>query len=155
MQIIKISLAVILMATLAPSLVLAEEMEETYFRIETNDPSETEPRITSIGGVGLRGSKMAHVDLAYIESPDGSDGLALDVGAGYAFRSGVSFYLGVGIVLGYDWDNEESLTAYYPEVGVIGNLTPEIGLIISSKRYYELYDDPEDVVMVGLLFKGY
>jgi hypothetical protein len=155
MQIIKISLAVSLMATLAPSLVLAGEVEETYLRIETNDPSEAEPRITSIGGFGLRGSKMAHVDLSYIESPDGSDGLALDVGAGYAFRSGVSFYLGVGIVLGYDWDNEKSLTAYYPEVGVIGNLTPEIGLIISSKRYYELYDDPEDVVMVGLLFKGY
>lgn len=151
----KISLAVFFLAILAPNLVLAEEIEETYLRIERNDQAEAEPRITSIGGFGLRGSKMAHVDLTYIESPGGSDGLAVELGAGYAFRSSVNFYLGVGVLLGYDWDNEESLTGYYPEVGVTGNLTPEIGLIISSKRYYELFKDPEDVVMIGLLFKGY
>ncbi len=128
--------------------------EKNYFRIENSTVyEETDPKITSVGVLGFDKDMVGHMDLTYIESIKDGKGLTLDAGAGYGFNWYVSMYLGLGIGLGYNWDNDEVIATYYPEAGVVIDITKSFGLTISKKRYFKLYGETEDVIMLGLVFR--
>ena len=95
----------------------------------------------------------AHIDLTYLESVSKGNALTLDIGGGYVFNWDVSLYLGVGFAIGYNRDTKDTITAYYPEAGVVIDLTESLGLTISQKRYFNLYGQDEDVTMLGLVFR--
>lgn len=155
-EIVNTHIGLFLLILLLPSLVLAADAEEKFFRIERSKQTDMGLRITSIGGFGLQGRKVGHLDLSYIESVSDGDGLALDLGGGVSFHAGVTFFLGVGFLLGYNWDNSDFIGAYYPEAGVFAQITKTFGVVVTGKRYFNLYNNTEDenVVMFGLLFGG-
>ena len=146
-----LSSSLLLILLLQASLVSAAEFGQNYLRIERNKESETDLRFTTIGGFGLSGNKAGHVDLSFIESPRDGDALALDMGAAFAYRAGVTFYVGAGLLLGYAWDVEKFVGSFYPEVGVVGMINPAMGISLSTKRYYNLHDRDEDVFMIGII----
>jgi hypothetical protein len=96
---------------------------------------------------------IGHVDLSYLDSDVNGGALALDFGAGLAYSWYVSPYISIGASLGYNWDNDETIAAYYPEVGIVADITRLFGMTISAKRYYSLYDEDENVYMLGLVFR--
>jgi len=125
---------------------------ENFLRIGRSTQSDTDLRITSIGGFGFSDGKIGHVDLSYIQSVNEGDGLAMDAGAAYAFNAGATFFVGGGFLLGYNWDKNGIIGAFYPEAGVAVNITKSLGVTFSTKRYFNLYDNTEDVIMFGLFF---
>ena len=74
----KVTLDLFLLIFLVPNLVLGANTGETFLRIERNKQTETDLRVTSIGGFGLRGGQVGHADLSYIESANDGDGLAME-----------------------------------------------------------------------------
>ena len=145
-----------LLILLLPSFVLGADVEENYLRIERSQQTDMGLRVTSVGGFGLNRERVGHVALSYIESVGDGDGLALDLGGGVSFHAGVTFFLGVGLLLGYNWDNNDFIGAYYPEAGVVAQITKTFGVVVTGKRYFNLYNgaDDENVVIFGLLFGG-
>jgi len=128
--------------------------EKNYLRLEQNQVSDdNDLKITTIGGLALLKSNTGFVDLSYIESQINGDSLALDFGGGYVFNWDVSLYLSFGISLGYNLDTENYNVAYYPEAGVVVELTQKIGLSLSTKRYHRLYQQNEPIIMMGLVFR--
>ncbi|HGX91758.1 MAG TPA: hypothetical protein ENK35_00415 [Candidatus Tenderia sp.] len=149
------SIGLLVLVLLFPGSVWAAEAEETFLRIERSKQTEEMGlRVTSLGVFGTNKGKIGHMDLSYIESADNGDGLALDFGAGVSFRAGATFFLGAGFLLGYNSDNSDFISAYYPQVGVVAHLTKTFALMVTGKRYYALYDNSEDenIVTFGLLF---
>ncbi len=128
---------------------------ENFLRIEKSKQSDSDLRITSIGGFGFGDGKIGHVDLSYIKSVNKGDSLAIDVGAAFSFNAGATFFLGGGFLLGYNWDKNGFIYAFYPEAGVAVNITKSFGLILSTKRYFNLYDGTEDVIMFGVLLSDF
>jgi hypothetical protein len=96
---------------------------------------------------------VGHVDLSYLDSDIDGSALALDFGAGIAYNWYVSPYISIGASLGYNWDNDETIAAYFPEVGIVADLTKSFGMSLGARRYYSLYEEDEDVIMLGLVFR--
>jgi hypothetical protein len=124
-----------------------------YLQIERSLPAKNNDlTITSIGGLLFDKSAGSHFDLTYLESETNGKALTLDLGGSYVFRWHVSFFAGMGIALGYNWDNEDYIASYYPEVGAVYEVTKRFGITVSGKRYFNLYDKPESIIKLGLLF---
>jgi len=130
------------------------EPDKAYLRIEQSKPSdENDLTITTIGGLFFEDNMQAHVDLSYLDSDLNGQGATLDFGGGYVFDWNVALFLGVGISLGYNWDDEGLIATYYPEAGIVVNLTSNFGLTVSARRIFNLYDQDEDVIMLGIVFR--
>ena len=65
----------------------------------------------------------------------------------------MSPYISIGVSLGYNWDKSDAVAAYFPEVGIIAEFTKSFGITVSGRRYYSLYDEEDDVIMLGLVFR--
>ena len=149
-----------LTATISLSFVLlsgvmaSPQKDKMYFRIgygaspDTNDLS-----VSSLGVVSLKNHMIGHADLSYLDSDKDGSALALDFGAGIAYNWYVSPYISIGASLGYNWDKDETIAAYFPEVGIVADITKSFGMSLSARRYYSLYEEDEDVIMLGLVFK--
>ncbi len=129
------------------------ESTKNYLRIERSLPAENNDlTVTSIGGLLFNNNAGSHVDLSYLESDTSGNGLTLDIGGNYVFRWEVSLFAGIGVALGYNWDNDDYIASYYPEVGAVYEITQKFGITISGKRYFNLYNKPENIIKLGLLF---
>jgi len=127
--------------------------KKNYLQIERSLPTENNGlTIISIGGLLFDKNTGSHIDLTYLESDTNGKGLTLDVGGSYVFRWEVSFFAGMGVALGYNWDNNDYIASYYPELGAVYEVTKRFGVTVSGKRYFNLYDKPENIVKLGLLF---
>ncbi len=127
--------------------------KKNYLQIERSLPTENNDlTVTSIGGLLFDRNAGSHIDLTYLESDTKGKGLTLDVGGSYVFRWEVSFFAGMGVALGYNWDNDDYIASYYPELGAVYEVTKRFGVTVSGKRYFNLYDKPENIVKLGLLF---
>lgn len=132
------------------------EPDKYYLRIGHNASTDkNDLDLTSLGVVSLKDNMIGHVDLTYLESDKDGDALVLDLGAGLAFNWYVSPYLSIGASLGYNWDKDEYIAAYFPEIGIIVDITKTFGITLSGKRYYNLYDEgeDEDIIMLGIVFR--
>ena len=129
--------------------------EKFYLRIVHGESQDTsELNVTTLGVVSLNNNMIGHVDLSYLDSDTDGEAAALDFGAGLAFNWYVSPYLSIGASLGYNWDNDEAIAAYFPELGVLVDVTKRFGITLSGRRYYSLYQEDEDIIMLGLLFRN-
>lgn len=127
--------------------------KKNYLQIERSlATGNNDLTVTSIGGLLFDKNAGSHIDLSYLESDANGKGLTLDLGGSYVFRWQVSFFVGMGVALGYNWDNDDYIASYYPEVGAVYEITKRFGLTLSGKRYFNLYDKPENIVKLGLLF---
>lgn len=149
-------IAFIVLAFLLIEEVTAEGvLEKNYFRLQHNVPSYNENlSISSMGMLAIQNSLVGLVDLSYLHSGKNGDAATLDLGAGYAFNWNISPYLLLGISLGYNWDQEDTITAYFPEAGLVVDFTNNFGVTVSAKRYFSLYDNDESIVMLGLVFRN-
>jgi hypothetical protein len=128
--------------------------DKSYLRIEQSKPSDkNDLTITTIGGLIFEDIMQAHVDLSYLDSDLNGQGATLDFGGGYVFNWNVSMFLGIGISLGYNWDDEGVIATYYPEAGIVVDITKNFGLTVSAKRIYNLYNQDEDVIMLGIVYR--
>ena len=125
-----------------------------YLAIEHNISSgKNDLDITSLGMLSLKDNIVSSLKLSYLKSDINGDGSTLDLGGGYAFNGDVSLYLLIGASLGYNWDKEDYIAAYFPEVGIVMDVTKTFGITVSGKRYFNLYEEDEDIVMLGLVFR--
>lgn len=128
--------------------------EKMYARIAYGvTPHTHELNLTSIGVISFENNMVGHVDLGYLDSDTDGKAAVLDLGAGLAFSWYVSPYLSIGASLGYNWDKDEAIAAYFPEVGVVVDFSRTFGMSLSARRYYSLYEQDENMVMLGLVFK--
>jgi hypothetical protein len=126
-----------------------------YLAIEHNIPSgKNDVDITSVGMLSLKGNIVSSLKLSYLESGINGTGSTLDLGGGYAFNGGITLYLLLGASLGYNWDHEDYIAAYFPEIGIVMDFTKTFGITASGKRYFNLYEEDEDIVMLGLVFRN-
>jgi len=127
--------------------------KKNYLQIERSLATGSDGlTVTSIGGLLFDKNAGSHVDFTYLESDSRGKALTLDVGGSYVLRWEVSFFAGLGVALGYNWDNDDYIASYYPELGAVYEITQKFGVTVSGKRYFNLYDRPENIVKLGLLF---
>jgi hypothetical protein len=129
--------------------------DKHYLDIEhsiSTDKNDLE--ITSVGMLSLQGNMAGYAKLSYLASDINGNGSTLDLGGGYSFNNDVSLYFLLGVSLGYNWDNDDYIAAYFPEVGIVMDITRTFGITVSGKRYFNLYEEDEDVVMLGLVFRS-
>ena len=130
------------------------ESNKYYLAIEHNISSDkNDLDITSVGMLSLKGNIVSSIKLSYLESDINGKGSTLDLGGGFAFNGDVSLYLLLGASLGYNWDKDDYIAAYFPEVGIVMDFTKTFGITVSGKRYFNLYEEDEDIVMLGLVFR--
>ena len=110
--------------------------------------------ILSTGMLSLKGNTASYAKLSYLESDINGNGSTLDLAGGYAFNSTVSLYILLGVSLGYNWDKNDYITAYFPEAGIVIGFTKKVGITVSGKRYFNLYEKDENIVMLGLVFRN-
>lgn len=130
--------------------------EKNYLRIENSSLYEkTDLEVTSLGLIGFDKNLAGSIDLSFLESSTNGNAIMLNAGAGFGYSWYVSFYAGLGISLGYNLDEEDFITAYYPDVGILVDITKSFGISLSGRRYFNVYDgsDSEDVVMLGFVFR--
>ena len=128
--------------------------DKHYLAIEHNISSDkNDLDITSLGMLSLKGNMAGFAKLSYLESGINGKGSTLDFGGGYSLNGDVSLYLLLGIALGYNWDKDEYIAAYFPEVGIVMDFTQTFGITVTGKRYFNLYEEDEDIVMLGLVFR--
>jgi predicted porin len=128
--------------------------DKYYLRIaKSKDSEKTDLDITSIGVLALQKNFVGHVDLHRLKSDINGNATTLDFGGGYVFNWDISLYLSLGVSLGYNKDNSDYLTAYYPEVGIVADITKTFGITASTRRYHHLYEENENIVMIGLVFR--
>jgi len=128
--------------------------DKHYLAIEHNISSDkNDLDITSVGMLSLKGNMAGFAKLSYLESDTNGKGSTLDLGGGYSLNGDVSLYLLLGVSLGYNWDRDDYITAYYPEVGMVIDFTKTFGITVSGKRYFNLYEEDADIVMLGLVFR--
>lgn len=128
--------------------------EKMYARIAYGaTPDTRELNLASIGVISFKNNMVGHVDLGYLDSDTDGKAAVLDLGAGLAYSWYVSPYLSIGASLGYNWDRDEAIAAYFPEVGVVVDFSSRFGISLSARRYYSLYEQDENMVMLGLVFK--
>ena len=129
--------------------------EKNYLIIEHNILSDNDDLdITSVGALSLKGNMVGFAKLSYLESGISGKGSTLDFGGGYSFNGDVSLYLLLGVSLGYNWDKDDYITAYFPEVGIVMDFTKIFGITVSGKRYFNLYEEDVNIVMLGLVFRN-
>ena len=152
---IQFSVVILLILFLPTGVTASDESEKTYFHIQKDISSESDDlEVISIGVLGLKNYQVGHVDLSSLKSVNNGNAVTLDFGGGFAFNWDVSLFIGIGFSLGYNTDNDDTIAAYYPEAGVIWDITKKFGISVSAKRYYNLYEDNEDIVMMGLVFRN-
>lgn len=150
----QLAASILLLFLISPGVSANPTSDKYYLRIEQSKTSENDDlKITSIGMLALKNNMVGHVDLTQMESDINGKGLTLDLGGGYAFNWDVSLYLSLGISLGYNSNRDEFIAAYYPEAGIVVDITKTFGLTASTKRIYHLYENNEDIVMLGLVFR--
>jgi len=131
------------------------ESSKHYLRIEKSKEKEDDDlKLQSIGMLSFQEQFMGFVDLKHLQSRTNGNGVTVDFGGGYVFNWDISLYLSFGISLGYNKDNEDYLTSYYPEAGVVVDLTNRFGIALSTKRYHHLYEQNENIIMMGLVFRN-
>jgi hypothetical protein len=125
-----------------------------YLRVAHNTPSDNNDlNITSIGMLSFTDNLMSHIDFTDVNSDTNGEALALDLGGGYVYTGDVSLYLSFGISLGYNWNNDDYIASYYPEAGIVLDFTKTFGITASGKRYFNLYSEEENIIMLGLVFR--
>lgn len=139
-----------------PSAVVAQE--NLLLRFEKSRPSDNinDPEIASIGAFSLTAGKVGNFDIINFKSDVEGEIWGFDIGLGYSFGSTGSpliMYLGFGLMLGYNTDQSDYIAGYYPSVGLVYSLKPGVGVTASAKRYYSVYDDSIDAMMVGVVLK--
>ena len=144
--------AILLVSYLFSGQALAIEPERNYLLIERSKTTDTGFVSTTIGAFGLSNNMFAHLNLSYLESGSNGRGSVIDLGLGYSYKLGVNFFAGAGYMLGYNPKKSEVINAYYPEVGIAAEFTPQFGVVVSGKRLYKIYGQREDVISFGLLF---
>ncbi len=128
--------------------------DKYYLAIEHSISSDkNDLNITSIGMLSLKGNIAGSAKLNYLKSDINGDGSTLDLAGGYTFGGDISPYLLLGVSLGYNWDQDDYITAYFPEIGIAMDFTKTFGITVSGKRYFNLYDGNENIVMLGLVFR--
>lgn len=132
-------------------------VEDMMLRIELNKPDEEmlEPQIYSIGAFSVTSGKVGHFDLINFQSELEGDIWGLDFGLGYVLtgNSPVMVYLGFGLLTGYNSDQSELIPGFYPEVGLLFMLKQGVGFTATAKRYYNVYEEETDAIMLGLAMK--
>jgi len=152
---IRFTVVILLFLFLLTEATAGSGSEKDYLRIEKNRPAVTDDlEITSIGALILKENMVGHVNLSSMKSVKHGDAVAFDMGGGFAFNWDVSLFLGFGISLGYNTDNDEIITAYYPEAGIVIDITNTFGITVSTKRFHHLYEENDDIVMMGLVFRN-
>lgn len=48
--------------------------------------------------------RLATLICLNIEDANDGDTLAMDIGADFAFHAGITFFIGVGLLIGHNWD---------------------------------------------------
>ncbi len=135
------------------TLVFGNETENAYLALETNKRSKDGPLLVSIGAFGVGNDKGTHINLVYLEAPNKEKSAALDLGVSVALKRSIfTIYVGGGGLIGYNGSREKLVRGYYPEVGILIDITKKFGLIASGKRYINVFPETEDVVMLGLIF---
>ena len=148
MAVISLSFGGFTAATASP------QPDKMYARLaHGTSPDTQELNVTSIGVISFENYMVGHVDLAYLNSDTDGNAVALDLGVGFAFNWYVSPYLSIGASLGYNWDQDKAIAAYFPEAGVVVDFTRTFGMSLSARRYYSLYEQEENMVMLGLVFR--
>jgi len=137
-----------------PKLALGDEPERNYILLERSKTTDSGYSSTTIGAFGLSHNMFAHLNLSYLESGNNGRAGAMDLGLGYAYKLGVTFFAGAGYMLGYNPKKRETINAYYPVVGVAAEFTPKFGVVVSGKRIFKIYDQTEDVILIGLIFSN-
>ena len=151
---VQFAISMLLFFFLLSGVSAGSEPNKNYLRIEQNKTSEkNDLKISSIGALVLIKNMETHIDLSYLKSDIHGNELALDIGSGYAFNWDVSLFLGMGISLGYNREKGDFIGAYYPEAGIVLDITKTFGITVSAKRFYNRYEEDEDVVMMGLVFR--
>jgi len=150
----QLNASLLLFALMISSDTVTATPDKHYLVIEHNIPSDKHDlEITSVGMLSLKDSMIGSAKLSYLESDKDGKGSTLDLGGGYAFNWDVSLYLLLGISLGYNWDENDYIAAYYPEVGIVIDFTKTFGMTVSGKRYFNLYEEDENIVMLGFVFR--
>jgi hypothetical protein len=129
--------------------------DKYYYRIAHSKPSsKNDLVVTSLGVMEFQNNMIGQVRLNHVASDKKGDALALELSAGAAYSWTVSPYISLGIALGYSRDNHEEVAAYYPEAGIVVDITSVFGVTLSGKRYYRLHDEDEDVIMLGIVIRN-
>lgn len=129
--------------------------DKNYLAIEHSISSDkNDIDITSLGMLSLKDNIASFIKLSYLESDINGTGSTLDLGGGYTLNRDVSLYFLLGVSLGYNWDKDDYIAAYFPEVGIVMDFTKTFGITVSGKRYLNLYEEDEDIVMFGLVFRN-
>jgi len=146
--------SIVLFSSLLLAVNAQAEQNKNYLRIEQSKSTDkNDIKVSTIGALVFIENTQGHIDLSYLQSDFYGDEWAVDLGGGYVFTWDVSLYLGLGVSLGYNKTNEDYIGAYYPEVGVVFDLSESFGISVSGKRFYNRFDDYEDIVMFGLVFR--
>jgi len=140
---------------MCPSVSAIAEPGKHYLAIEKNIYSdENDLDIISVGMLSLEDNIASLIKLSYLNSDINGEGGTLDLGGGYTYNAGVSLYVLFAVSLGYNWDTEDTIAAYFPEAGIVMDFTDSFSISVSGKRYFNLYEKDEDIVMFGLLFRN-
>ena len=130
------------------------EPGKNYLRLEQSKLSEkNDLKISSIGALAFKENTEGHIDLSYLESEIHGNEWSLDLGGGYVLNGKLSLFLGLGISLGYNRVKDDIIAAYYPEAGIVLDVSKTFGITVSAKRFYKRFEENEDVVMMGLVFR--
>lgn len=147
-------LLTVIALTLVPGVVQAQRegpRDDTYARVERSVVINDDLRITSLGGIAFDDRKVGHIDMVYIESKNEGNTLGLELGGGFAYKFGATFFLGLGGLLGYD-SEDDFVGAVYPELGAALTFG-SFGVIATGKLYAQLKGEIEEVVMLGIMYR--
>ena len=152
MNLTRFTLFILIMALIPVSNSTATA-DKGYLRIEGAIYSE-EPSfdVTSIGALVFENNLVGSMNISHLDSDLNGSAATMDLGGGFALRGRISLLLLLGVSVGYNWDTDDLVTAYYPEISLVSEVTSKIGISLSGKRYINLYDKYEDVIMLGLIF---
>jgi len=151
----QLAASIVLLFFLLSGMNARAEPDKNYLRIAKSKVSDTiDLETTSIGALVFQKNMMGHVDLTQLESIIDGKSLVLEFGGGYVFNWDVSLFLGFGISAGYNSGNNDYITAYYPEAGIVLDVTRKFGLTVNTKRYHHLYKENEAIVTVGFVFRN-
>ncbi len=150
---IKANFIFLLLITLTPSIAIGQGINKTFLSLERAIQTDSDVKITSIGGFGITNEKVGHFNLSFLETTNDGDDLALDFGAGGGAVTGsATVYLGLGFLLRYNDSKRDFTAALYPEAGVAFIIKENYGINFSAKRYFNFYGRTENIVLLGLLY---
>jgi len=134
----------------------AAGQENMLLRIAKSRPSDEikDPEIASIGALAINDENLGFFDLINFQSELEGEIWGFDFGLGYPFSSKGSpliIYLGFGLTLGYNTDQSDYILGYYPGAGLIYSVKQGVGITATANRYYNVYDDSTDAIMVGVV----